>query len=226
MSGAHGGTLTDSSRNWSGYVAIASHATVSCVEAYWTQPAIACPAKGRSEVSIWVGIGGAGDADTILVQTGTDVACRSGSADYTIWTEVYPLENERVIEGLSVKAGDRVWAKVSVVGHAFTLVTANLTTDRISTKHESVKGTHRLTADWIVEAPAAGCPSRCAILPLARFDHVRFSGSQATIGGVLGTIDRWRHDVVTMYEGNTATRRAVVSGLHGSGSFSVAWRHR
>ena len=63
-------------------------------------------------------------------------------------------------------------------------------------------------------------------MSLAKFGPVRFDSGLATIGGVLGTIDHWRHDIVTMYVGDSSVKRAAVSGLRDGEDFTVAWRHR
>jgi Peptidase A4 family len=224
-SGTTAGSHLAASKNWAGYVTIAGHSTVSCVESSWIQPKVTCASKSRSEVSIWVGIGGASSADKVLIQTGTDVACRGGKPSYNAWTEVFPRESEQVIPSFVVKAGDQIWARVSVSGKTFSMTVANITRRQTHTVKTTVKTAHRLTADWVVEAPSAGCPGDCTTLPLAHFASTRFSGGFATIGGVLAGIDHWTRDIVTMYVGDSTTHRATVSGVRDGGAFTVAWRH-
>jgi Peptidase A4 family len=225
-SGTIAGSHAAASKNWAGFVTIAGHSTVSCVESSWIQPKVTCASKSRSDVSIWVGIGGASSADKVLIQTGTDVACRGGKPSYNAWTEVFPRESEQIIPSFVVNPGDQIWARVSVSGKTFSMTVANITRKETHTVKTTVKTAHRLTADWVVEAPSAGCPGHCTTLPLAHFASTRFSGGFATIGGVLAGIDHWNRDIVTMYVGDATTHRAVVSGVRDGGTFTVAWRHR
>jgi hypothetical protein len=225
-SGTTAGSHAAASRNWAGFVTIAGHSTVSCIESSWIQPKVTCASKSRSEVSIWVGIGGASSADKVLIQTGTDVACRGGKPTYTAWTEVFPREAEQIIPSFVVRPGDQIWARVSVSGKTFSMTVANVTRKETQTVKTTVKTAHRLTADWVVEAPSAGCPGHCTTLPLAHFASTRFTGGFATIGGVRAGIDHWAREIVTMVVEDSSARRAVVSAVRDGEAFTVAWRHR
>lgn len=66
----------------------------------------------------------------------------------------------------------------------------------------------------IAEAPS----SSGGVLPLADFGTVNFSGSTAN-GASLSSFNP---DAITMAGGTT---KANPSGISGSGSFSVAWKH-
>src|SRR4029077_15372765 len=124
-SGDSGPGRSESSTNWSGYAATASHATIGCVEASWIQPKIRCGST-RQAVSIWIGIGGF-DQDG-LEQIGTEADCEGGGVVVTRWHESLPSQHFEVPIHLTIRPGDRVRARVLVVtATVYQLSIANLT---------------------------------------------------------------------------------------------------
>lgn len=221
---ATGGYQASTSTNWSGYIAYVPPAKVSCVEGAWVQPAITCDPKVRSELLIWVGIGGYLRLnDRRLEQVGTGAICRSGEAAYYAWTEVWPRQPSVVGLFMHIAPGDRLWGRVSVSGHRFTMTLANLSRLDVGTIDATVNDALRSSAEWIVEPPGYGCP-KCVYAPLARFGSVKFTGGQATIGGVLGSIGHWRGDADSMVR--SRVRRSTVSAIAQGRSFTITWRHR
>jgi len=197
------------------------------VEGEWTEPTVACPRQGETDVAIWVGIDGTatGNGKTPLIQAGTTITCVGRVAQYSAWHEVYPIE-PTIAWPMRVRAGDRLWAQVSYSNGRFRLVVANLTSGEASHIDQRVKNALRQTAEWIVEAPTANCPDVCRRAALAHFSPVTFSGARATLGGhVDGVRGPWERMAISMLSG--ARTAAVPGSISRDGqSFTVTWRHR
>ena len=231
---AHRGQVgTGVSRNWAGYVIGATRGHVTCVEGAWTQPSVRCPASGQASVAVWVGIDGSAaigsipDSSATLAQTGTFVDCNDGQAQYGAWYEFLP--DLRHIEPfrLAVAAGDKIWAQVRWLGKgAFSATLINLTQRVGATQRWSLRAAPLLTAEWVVEDPAASCSSSsgssCTFAPLARFSTVSINGA-VTVSGT-----RYRLAAVPFPYLRTAISRsghtlATPSSITSSG-FKVIWK--
>jgi hypothetical protein len=96
---------------------------------------------------------------------------------------------------LAVHAGDQMFAEVRYIGnHRFTLTLKNLTTGRRFSITRTGRLAERSSAEWVVEAPS----SLWGVLPLANFGTAYLTHSQATIGGVTGSIGQFTHYAMTM----------------------------
>jgi Peptidase A4 family len=182
---AHAGTAT--SANWAGYAVHRSGVHFRAVSAAWTVPAVTC--TGRSGFSAnWVGLGGYHTDAAALEQIGTESDCtRSGEAVYSAWYELVPDTSRNL--SLTVRAGDRVSARVAVSGRTVTLHLRNLTRGTSFARRLTAATVDTTSAEWIVEAPSACTIRRCRILPLASFAATTFNGAHATSAtGHTGTI--------------------------------------
>ena len=228
---AHRGRLvTGQSRNWAGYIVGVTKGHVTCVEGTWTQPAVRCSASDAS-VAIWVGIdgssavGGLPDASATLAQTGTSGDCVNGRPQYAAWYEFLPDLRHIVQFHLPVAAGDRIWAQVRWLGKGKFMATLINLTQRVGTSQAwTLRGAPLLTAEWVVEDPAASCSggSSCTFIALARFAPVTLTGA-VTISGsryALGTAP-FPYLRTTMYRSGHVL--AQPSALTSRG-FSVAWK--
>jgi hypothetical protein len=185
-----GSVTTGLSRNWAGFVVGATRGHVTCVEGTWTQPKISCPAKGRTSVAVWVGIDGSSaigsipDSSATLAQTGTIGDCSGGEAQYSAWYEFLPDLRQIEPLHLDVAAGDKIWAQVRWLGSGKFLATViNLTRHVGTTQAWGLRLAPLLTAEWVVEDPAASCSdSSCTFVTLARFTTVTLNGA-LTISG-------------------------------------------
>ena len=233
---ALGGAVDFTSTNWSGYIAGNGRTgQVTCVEGAWIEPSVTCPRSGTTDVAVWVGLDGSssshlGTATLGPEQVGTEVDCHDGALAHVAWWETVPSVDHSISFGDVIKpaSGDHMWAQVSYGTHGFTMTLTDLTSQETDAITQQVKGAPRLTAQWIVEAPSEACGKDiCAILALAKFARITFTGGLTVIGGRLGSIgDRhWSRDEVTDVS-NSGTRRTTVSGLTSRGqSFTVTWRH-
>src|SRR6266508_4376678 len=163
---------SDTSSNWSGYVATGG--TFTSVTGTWTVPQVSTTTAGAD--ATWVGIGGVSASD--LIQAGTQATVTgSGVVEYEAWTETLPQSTRRV--PLQVRAGDSVTVTLSEDSSAqWLIVMVNNTT------HETYRTTLRYTssrssAEWIEEAPSAGR----GLVPLDDFGTVRFTASSAVRDG-------------------------------------------
>jgi predicted small lipoprotein YifL len=178
------------SRNWAGFITSSGSSHVTCIEGIWLQPRVRCPAAGQTSVAVWVGIdgssavGGLPDASATLAQTGTVGNCDDGQAHYSAWYEFLPDLRHLVAFQLPVAAGDRIWAQVRNTGKGQFLATVINLTQRVgATKAWTLRLAPLLTAEWVVEDPAASCTGgSCTFVTLARFSTVTLNGA-ITIGG-------------------------------------------
>ena len=204
---------------------MASHGSFDCVEATWVQPKVRCRGNAAQSVVYWVGLGGYGQRS--LVQVGTESSCLHGTAVTAAWHESLPKEHFSIRTPTRIKVGDRIWAQVRWLGGSrYRLSLANLS----NREHFSVKVTNstvkRTSAEWIVEAPTGGCPSRCRTLRMPDFGTFKFSGAWATMTGRRVQVDASRFVAIIerMISVSGAVRAEVTSTAATGTSFSVRWR--
>jgi Peptidase A4 family len=225
-SGYSGPARSESSTNWSGYAATASHSTISCVEASWTQPTVHCGSV-RQAVSIWIGIGGF-DQDG-LEQIGTEADCVGGEAVGSMWHESLPSQHFEVPIHMTIRPGDKVRARVRMLSTTvYELSIANLTRRTSFTIRDTNKRIVATSAEWIVEAPTGGCPGRCRVLPMPNFGKFRFSGTAVTASGIREPLDGadFSHVAIRMVSAGGNTRASVSSTAADGSSFVVTWRRQ
>jgi Peptidase A4 family len=218
------------SRNWAGYVVGATRGHVTCVEGTWTQPEVTCPATGHTSVAVWVGIDGSSavgsipDSSATLAQVGTFVDCTDGQAQDAAWYEFLPDLSRITPFALDVTAGDTIWAQVRWLGKGeFIATLINLTRRVGATQRWTLRSAPLLTAEWIVEDPAAECSgTSCTFVDLARFAPVSINGA-VTVSGT-----RYRLTSIPFPYLRTAMSRsggtlATPSSLTSTG-FKVTWK--
>ncbi|MGD0588752.1 MAG: G1 family glutamic endopeptidase [Thermoplasmata archaeon] len=225
------------SYNWGGFVVYDASYVVSKVVGSWTVPAITgvagttCPdaQKTWESNSVWVGIDGF--MDGTVEQTGTSSDCHYGTAHYYAWYEFYPSGSVSV--PFTIKAGDAITASVLYVGHnasgsLFTTTISDKTTGTTYTSPKTaVPGADRNSAEWIDESPYYN-----GYLGLTQVGQIKFTGADATIGGVSHTISGWGTNVKWLlmvdynfpYSKTLTYAKAEPSALSSSGnSFTVKW---
>ena len=207
---------SEQSANWSGYVA--GGGPYSVVKGTFTVPSPVAGAPSDGQVSEWVGVDGASDSDTSLIQAGVAESAdpqSPGGVSIQPWWEILPAA-ETNISTVSVSAGDRV--TVTIWRLSGTSWEINLTDDTngqsYTTPPEQFTGAGS-SAEWIVEAPAQ-CQSQaqCQLTPLdpyspdVVFSNLGMSGPERSL------------DQVTMVQGQEDV--STPSGLS-SGQFSVSY---
>jgi hypothetical protein len=101
-----------SSQNWAGY-AIQSGSPVTAVSGQFTVPTLNCANTTDASESMWVGIGGDGEATGDLLQTGVDSTCVGGVQVVSSgWWEEFPEYASDSFQTLSVSPGDQITASV------------------------------------------------------------------------------------------------------------------
>jgi len=223
---AAGRAATAHSTNWSGYVVHSGAPQFSCVEAAWTQPSVACPTKGSRTVAFWVGLGGVGQ--TGLEQIGTQTACTDGRDLVVVWHESLPRERAEVVEPLDVRTGDRIWAQVRWMGGAhYRLAIVDITHPQQLAIDDANSRLRRTSAEWIVEAPTAGCPTNCHVLSMPNYHRLRFTGVLVIADGIRRPLNGpgFVHERETMISRTGATRSIVSSTARDGTSFALDWKH-
>ena len=205
---------SDQSSNWSGYVA--GGGPYSVVKGSFTVPSPVAGVPIDDQVSEWVGVDGASDSDTSLIQAGVAESPdpqSPGGVSIQPWWEILPAA-ETTISTVPVSAGDRV--TVTIWHLSGTSWEINLTDDTngqsYTTPPEQFNGAGA-SAEWIVEAPAQ-CESQdqCQLTALAPynpdvvFSNLGISGPETSL------------DQLTMVQGGEEV--STPSGLS-SGQFSV-----
>ena len=190
---------------------------------------IKCVGSGYSQATIWVGIvgddgHGTSQSHQRAEQAGTYAWCNGTFTEFEAWTYAYPNDKTFTTAPFEIYPGDQIWAQVMFAGPRFTMTIADLTQRHMNSATVIVKGASRPDAEWIVQTPESGCPKKCVPDALAQFRSVGFSGAEATIAGVLGSLSHWPREALTMATGSI--RRALVSAVSHGGSFTVTWHHK
>ena len=163
--------ISDTSSNWSGYVATGG--TYTSVTGTWIVPQVGTTTTGAD--ATWVGIGGVTGTD--LIQAGTQATVVGGSVSYEAWTEILPQSSRTV--SLVVNAGDSVTVTITEQSSdEWLIVMVNNTTESSyqRTLRYSSSGS---SAEWVQEAPS----SARGIIPLDDFGTVRFTAGSAVRDG-------------------------------------------
>jgi len=229
-SGVHAGlaatTTKYTSSNWAGYVAVSTNKTVKEVSGAWTQPTVTCGSTTQYAV-FWVGMDGVKFWSTLgtVEQIGTFAQCVGGTASYSAWWELYPLNSIVTISSITVKAGDKITASVTFTSSKFVMTIADGT--HTFTKKATQSGTLRNSAECIAERPGVSSGGSFSLAHLADFGKMTFSSCTATISGVSGGIGTfanvWELTMVSQLAGNATLAKPSVLNSTKS-SFSVTWK--
>jgi hypothetical protein len=208
--------------NWAGYVATGE--TFTAASASWTVPKANCGFLETSVSANWVGIDGWNEST--VEQIGTDSTCIAGQGEYWAWWEMYPngpqaIGTPTLSSDDAVYPGDLMTASVTSTGTPgwYTLTIADTTEGWTYSTTQFYPTAIGGTAECIEEQPAANG------LPLTNFGSVTFNQCRATgSDGVATPI--WDHSNMAVDMANSATMKAVVSGLSNDGTtFTVTWEH-
>jgi hypothetical protein len=165
--------ITDTSSNWSGYVA--NGGTYTSITGTWVVPQVGATTTGAD--ATWVGIGGVTGTD--LIQAGTQATVTGdGSVTYSAWTEILPDFSRTA--PLQVTAGDTVTVTITEQTNGVWLIVMVNNTTSDSYEKTLRYDSSRSSAEWVQEAPST---SR-GIVPLSDFGTVRFTAGSAVRDGV------------------------------------------
>jgi len=163
--------ISDTSSNWSGYVA--SGGTYTSVTGTWIVPQVGSTTTGAD--ATWVGIGGVSGTD--LIQAGTQATVSGGDVSYEAWTEMLPDSSRTV--SLAVAAGDSITVSITEQASGQWLITMVNNTTKATYQRTVRYSSSRSSAEWVQEAPSAGR----GIIPLDDFGTVRFTAGSAVRDG-------------------------------------------
>jgi hypothetical protein len=206
----------EDSENWSGYAVTGADGAFSSVSASWIQPAGTCKSSADGDyAAFWAGLDGFNSSS--VEQTGTQIECSDGTAEYTAWYEMYPASP--VTYSNTVKPGDAITASVTFSGtDTYTLVLKDATQGWTQTQVINESGLDRSSAEVITEAPAEEIGPFTYILPLANFGTVNYTGVSDN-GSSMGTQSPTGIIIVS----GTGTQEDSTSSITSSGNFSNTW---
>ena len=165
--------ISDTSSNWSGYVA--NGGTYTSVTGTWIVPTVSATSSGAD--ATWVGIGGVTGTD--LIQAGTQATVTgSGAVTYSAWTEILPDYSRPA--PLEVNPGDSVTVTITEQTSGVWLIVMVNNTTSDSYEKTLRYNSSRSSAEWIQEAPS----NDRGIVPLSDFGTVRFLAGSAVRDGV------------------------------------------
>jgi Peptidase A4 family len=195
--------------NWSGYAATGNAGAFTSVSSSWVQPGVTCGGTDTFS-SFWAGLDGIGTQD--LEQTGTEADCANGTAAYGGWFEFFPAAP--VFYKEPVQPADKMSASVvSGGGGSFALTLTDATQGWTKTTTQTVPGARLSSAEVIAEAPSSQ-----AVLPLADFGTVDFTGADVNGQAIGGD-----QPVALILVSGGGGAGAAPSALSGGNSFSVTW---
>jgi hypothetical protein len=201
---------TVATHNWSGYAAHGK--TYTKISASWVEPTGHCTSNGTFS-SFWVGLDGYSNKH--VQQTGSEVDCSGGRAQYFAWYEMYPVAS--VSFSNPVHPGDHFTGSVTFTGSGhYTLALKDTTQGWSQTVHKTRTSAQNSSAEVIAEAPS----SFSGILPLTNFGTVHFSNA-AVNGAAMGNAKPTK--IIMVNDGGRA--KDSVSALSGGTAFSVTWLH-
>ena len=201
--------VSDTSSNWSGYVA--SSGTYTSVTGTWIVPQVGATTTGAD--ATWVGIGGVSGTD--LIQAGTQATVSGGGVTYEAWIEMLPDSSHTV--SLDVAPGDSVTASITEQTSGEWLIAMVNNTTKASYQRTVRYSSSRSSAEWIQEAPSAGR----GIIPLDDFGTVRFTGGSAVRDGTTQSLSALGATAVAMINrAGQAIAQPSTLGADGS-SFAV-----
>jgi hypothetical protein len=178
--------ISDTSSNWSGYVA--NGGTYTSVTGTWIVPQVGATTTGAD--ATWVGIGGVSGTD--LIQAGTQATVVGGSVSYEAWIEMLPDSSRTV--SLAVAPGDSVTVTISEQSSGEWLIAMANNTTKSSYQRAVRYSSSRSSAEWVQEAPSSGR----GIIPLDDFGSVRFTAGSAVRDGKTLTLSALGASAVAM----------------------------
>ena len=205
------GNGTNTSFNWSGYVATSGSYTG--VSSSWTVPSVT-PSTNAQADATWVGIGGVSSSD--LIQVGTQAITQNGTVSYEAWYELLPAVSIPV--AVTVHAGDSITASLEQIqtGEWDVSIRDNTTGQSYSTTVSYASALS--SAEWIEEMPS----DQSGFIPLDSFGSVSFTNASAVDNGTTMTPTQANAVSLTMLA-NTQQALAVPSALGSDGaSFTVS----
>lgn len=213
--------------NWSGFESDAGNFTGASM--VWTVPAPR-PSTAPAAISIWPGVGGGSSTSDLLVQAGTE---QDQSGTTIAWTEVFPVEAQVPVMGMTVVAGDQMAVHVSwdKATHTAAFLVSDITRHNTKMITQPVSGSSEGSAEWIVERTEF-CDNGACIYPhLLDFGSVQILNGfadQTSSGGITTGkyIMAWPKLVIhDMQPCLSTTNLAVPSQLDSQGDFVDTFDH-
>lgn len=183
------------SANWAGwedYWAGPNQEFNSVYMSWRVPPVPTAPTSQPEWNSVWPGIGSGESANDLLVQLGTNNASGSAGGDYygaNFWYELYPMQDEQVIDNMSIHTNDLVtaqtlWSGPNQGGTA-SFIICDVTTSVCVYPEETPTAPYSFSgyqAEWIVERPTFD-NEYTALQPFSTINITDASGTTITPTG-------------------------------------------
>ena len=169
----------------------------SGVSAQWTVPTVAPTTDDFQDSSTWIGLDGDpvfdANANTPLIQIGTDSPSEGGQEYYEAWYELLPGS---IIPLFPVEPGDQMTAVISQAGSpgswdlAISDSRNNIAQFAWAASNVSYSSPGR-SADWVEEATSYCDPTTnvCGVTPLQNFGSVTFTDMEYSVSGQNGQME-------------------------------------
>lgn len=216
--------------HWSGYVD--QGYTFKKVNGTWTIPTLVDnpnQSYGTDYSTAWVGIGGWNTNNLIQAGSEQDMSKSTHSPTYVpyygVWWEVYPLNQEQVIQNLSISPGDQLYVHISYNSSdsgTFRWYMEDLTTGATTSGQKTDMSQYydSSSAEWIMERPQVNG----SLSDLADFKQISFQDDSAvTASGSSYYIGQINHTSIEMYNNSTGHELAHPGGLSSGGAFTDYW---
>lgn len=204
-------SISNTTRNWAGYVASAK--TFTAIHGTWTVPQVGTTGYTAADAT-WIGIGGTSTGD--LIQTGTqNVVDASGNVQVTAWYELLPDSETPV--ALNVSPGDSITAGLTQVQTGTWQISLRDNTTGQSYATHVQYDSSNASAEWVEEDPSDGN----AQVPLDNFGTVSFTNATATANGQTISAQAAGAQTMTMVAGDGQQLANISTLSSGGKSFSV-----
>ncbi len=208
-------TQTLISLDWAGYGVSTNNLLpqpqVLGINGSWVVPSVQT-SQFDTFSAAWIGIGG--QADTTLIQIGTEHDSISGLPVYSFWYELLPADSTP-ITNMTLQPGDQVSASITLIQSTtstWRLEISDLTQDQTFIK-DVVYNSSRLTAEWIMERPTVNNQ----MSTLANFGNLTFTNLSAKVANTVGTASDFSNYQILM-EDRQNNELVKVSNLNKQGT--------
>lgn len=221
---------SQTSSNWSGYMATGGKNAFAQVQGDFVQPTIQSGCINNTAESTWVGLGGFGSGKP-LVQTGTAMNTINGARKYYAWYEyLSPAHPNPEIKftKVTIRPGDRIHCYCSFQRsnnkfNAYVANNTNVTSQSVIVNISAAEYYDGTTAEFINERPTLSNGQSSWYAPLTKYGTTNWTNCQ-----VYKTTSTWINlaslphtDIIMTNNGRTL---ATPSGLSGK-NFKSTWNN-
>jgi hypothetical protein len=207
--------------SWAGYTILKNsnpNFEVNAINASWAVPEVNASA-GDGSSSAWIGIGG--QADSTLIQAGTEQDAANGQATYFAWYELLPAFAVR-LNSIAVSPGDIMVVSLNLVNSARNLWEIQVTDETTGQafSRDVVYNSTRSSGEWILERPTVSDN----ISMLADFGNITFTDCYANVSNESGPIAEFSFSRIQMANGQNVPLASASDLTASKSSFTVSYQ--